>query len=76
MKSLISKKRLTEEERKKERRTKQSLDSPQTIEANKNPTDYNNNIIMLIFISTRYVSLLDIINAIQTKYSLFCSIHS
>ena len=32
MKSLISKKRLTEEE---ERRTKQSLDSPQTIEANK-----------------------------------------
>ena len=35
MKSLISKKRLTEE-RKKERRTKQSLDSPQTIEANKN----------------------------------------
>ena len=36
----------------------------------KNPTDYNNNIIMLIFISTRYVSLLDIINAIQTKYSL------
>ena len=38
MKSLISKKRLTEErkkERKKERRTKQSLDSPQTIEANK-----------------------------------------
>ena len=36
MKSLISKKRLTEEEeRKKERRTKQSLDSPQMIEANK-----------------------------------------
>ena len=34
MKSLISKKRLTEEE--EERRTKQSLDSPQTIEANKN----------------------------------------
>ena len=33
MKSLISKKCLTEEE---ERRTKQSLDSPQTIEANKN----------------------------------------
>ena len=31
MKSLISKKRLTEEER----RRKQSLDSPQTIEANK-----------------------------------------
>ena len=30
MQSLISKKRLTEE-----RRTKQSLDSPQTIEANK-----------------------------------------
>ena len=36
MKSLISKKRLTEERKKKERRTKQSLDSPQTIEANKN----------------------------------------
>ena len=38
MKSLIKKKCLTEEEegrRKKERRTKQSLDSPQTIEANK-----------------------------------------
>ena len=34
MKSLIFTKRLTE--RKKERRTKQSLDSPQTIEANKN----------------------------------------
>ena len=33
MKSLISKKRLRKEE---ERRTKQSLDSPQTIEANKN----------------------------------------
>ena len=34
MKSLILKKRLTEEE--EERRRKQSLDSPQTIEANKN----------------------------------------
>ena len=35
MKSLISKKRLTEERKKEEqRRTKQSLDSPQTIEAN------------------------------------------
>ena len=34
MKSFISKKRLTEEER----RTKQSLDSPQMIEANKNLT--------------------------------------
>ena len=33
MKSLISKKRLTEEE---ERRTKPSLDSPQMIEVNKN----------------------------------------
>ena len=41
MKSLISKKRLTEEEeRKKERRTKQSLDSPQTIEANKKDIKY------------------------------------
>ena len=37
MKSFISKKRLTEERKKEEeRRTKQSLDSPQTIEANKN----------------------------------------
>ena len=35
MKSLISKKRLTEEEE-EERRTKQPLDSPQIIEANKN----------------------------------------
>ena len=32
---MISKKPLTEEEE-EERRTKQSLDSPQTIEANKN----------------------------------------
>ena len=38
MKSVISKKCLTEEEEEEEeeRRTKQSLDSPQTIEANKN----------------------------------------
>ena len=35
MKSLISKKRLRKERKKEERRTKQSLDSPQTIEANK-----------------------------------------
>ena len=35
MKSVISKKRLTEEEE-EETRTKQSLDSPQTIEENKN----------------------------------------
>ena len=34
MKSLISKKRLKKKEE-EERRTKQSLDSPQTIEANK-----------------------------------------
>ena len=37
MKSLISKKRLTER-KKEERRKKQSLDSPQTIEANKKLT--------------------------------------
>ena len=36
MKSLISKKRLRKERKKEERRTKQSLDSPQTIEANNN----------------------------------------
>ena len=42
MKSLISKKPLTEEEE-EERRTKQSLDSPQTIEANKKLDPYRQN---------------------------------
>ena len=54
MKSLISKKRLTEEERKKERkkerRTKQSLDSPQTIEANKKVLQAN---FIVIFKQTK-----------------------
>ena len=44
MKSLISKKRLTEERKKEEeRRTKQSLDLPQTIEA-KNSTKFEDDI--------------------------------
>ena len=57
MKSLISKKRLTEEE--EERRWKQSLDSPQTIEANKNGEFKNKGFRLGIFFNidqTHYTS--------------------
>ena len=40
--------------RKKERRTKQSLDSPQTIEANKNPSTFSILLIFLFSIRTSY----------------------
>ena len=49
MKSLISKKRLTEEEERK--RTKQSLDSPQTIEANNKFENTNSNLIESPYLS-------------------------